>query len=103
MRPLGLGGLPAPSFQPWLNGRNHEALPSGRVQKRTSLVIHGEVHDAAAELEEPLARVAVALVLLDGVLDRLLGQAVLQLEGGDTGRPLMKRPRSSASWVSSRL
>src|SRR5690606_33698917 len=29
------------------------------------------------------ARVPVALVLLEGVLDRLLGQAVLQLEGGD--------------------
>ena len=39
--------------------------------------------DAAAELEQPLPRVAVALVLLNGVLDRLLGQAVLQLEGGD--------------------
>ena len=47
------------------------------------VVVHGEVHHAAAELEELLARVAVALVLLDGVLDRLLGQAVLQLEGGD--------------------
>ena len=47
------------------------------------VVVDGEVHDAAAELEELLARVAVALVLLDGVLDRLLGQAVLQLEGGD--------------------
>jgi len=41
------------------------------------------VHHAAAELEQALARVAVALVLLDGVLDRLLGEAVLQLEGGD--------------------
>ena len=46
-------------------------------------VVHREVHHAAAELEQQLARVAVALVLLDGVLDRLLGQAVLQLEGGD--------------------
>ena len=47
------------------------------------LVVHGEVDHAAAELEEQLAWVAVALVLLDGILDRLLGQAVLQLEGGD--------------------
>ena len=46
-------------------------------------VVDGEVDDAAAELEEQLARVAVALVLLDRVLDRLLGEAVLQLEGGD--------------------
>ena len=47
------------------------------------VVVDGEMHDAAPELEQPLARVAVALVLLHGILDRLLGQAVLQLEGGD--------------------
>ena len=47
------------------------------------VLVHREVHHAAAELEQLLARVAVALVLLDGVGDRLLGQAVLQLEGGD--------------------
>ena len=46
-------------------------------------VVHREMHDAAAELEQPLARIAVAPVLLDGILDRLLGQAVLQLKGGD--------------------
>ena len=83
MSPSGFGGLPAPSFQPWLNGRNHDALPLRCVQNRTSCVVDGEVDDAAAELEQLLARVAVALVLLDGVLDGLLGQAVLQLEGGD--------------------
>ncbi len=83
MSPSGFGGLPAPSFQPLLNGRNHESLPVSCVQNLHLLVVHGEVHQAAAELEEQLARVAVALVLLDGVLDRLLGEAVLQLEGGD--------------------
>ena len=46
-------------------------------------IVHREVHRAATELEQPFARIAVALVLLDGVLDRLLGEAVLQLEGGD--------------------
>ena len=53
------------------------------MQNRTSLIVHGEVDHAAAELEQPLARVAVALVLLDRILDRLLGEAVLQLERGD--------------------
>ena len=53
------------------------------MQNRTSLVVHGEMDHAAAELEQQLARVAVALVLLDGVLDGLLGEAVLQLERGD--------------------
>ena len=47
------------------------------------VVIHGEVRHRAAELEELLAGVAVALVLLDGVPDRLLGETVLQLERGD--------------------
>ncbi len=83
MRPSGFGGLPAPSFQPWLKGRNHERLALQVRAEAHLVVVHGEVHDAAAELEELLARVAVALVLLDGVVDRLLGQAVLQLEGGD--------------------
>ena len=47
------------------------------------VVVHREVHHAAAELEELFAGVAVALVLLHGVFDRLLGEAVLQLERGD--------------------
>jgi hypothetical protein len=47
------------------------------------MVVHGEVHDTTSELEELFARVAVAPVLLDGVLDGLLGEVVLQLEGGD--------------------
>ena len=47
------------------------------------VVVHSEMHHAAAELEEFLTRVAVVLVLLDGVFHRLLGQAVLQLEGSD--------------------
>ncbi len=47
------------------------------------MVIHGKMRHAAAEFEELLTRVAVALVLLDGVFDCLLGQAVFELEGGD--------------------
>ena len=47
------------------------------------VVVYREMDEAASELKELLARVAVALVLLDRVLDRLLGEAVLELEGGD--------------------
>ena len=47
------------------------------------VVVHREVDEATAKLKELLAGVSVALVLLDGVIHRLLGQAVLQLEGGD--------------------
>src|SRR3989337_2790495 len=44
------------------------------------VVVHGKVRHAAAELEELLAWIAVALVLLDGILNRLLFQTVLQLK-----------------------
>ena len=47
------------------------------------MIIHREVHDAAAELKEPLAWLPVTLVLLHRIGHGLLGQAVLQLEGGD--------------------
>jgi len=42
------------------------------------LIIHREVHQTAPELEQQLPRIAVASVLLDGVVDRLLGEAVLE-------------------------
>ena len=102
-----MGGLPAPSFQPWLKGRNHERLALQVGAEAHLAVVHREVDDAAAELEEQLPRVAVALVLLDGVLDGLLGQAVLQLEGGDrqavdeqaqVERTAASRRGCSASW-----
>ena len=47
------------------------------------VVVHRKMRHAAAEFEQFLAGVTVARVLLDGVLDRLLGEAVLQLERGD--------------------
>ena len=43
-------------------------------------VIHREVDHAAAEFEQLLAWITIALVLLDRVFDGLLGQAVLELE-----------------------
>src|SRR5438105_1129053 len=46
-------------------------------------VIDGEMSNTAAEFEELLPLVTVAHVLLDRVLDRLLRQAVLQLERRD--------------------
>ena len=47
------------------------------------VIVHREMDGAAAEPEKQLPRVAVALVLLDGVLDGLLRQAVLELERSD--------------------
>jgi hypothetical protein len=46
-------------------------------------IIDREVNHAAAGLEQFFSAVAVALVLLDGILDRLLRQAVLEFERGD--------------------
>ena len=53
------------------------------VQNRTSWSSTAKCASAASEFEELLSRVAIALVLLHGVLDRLLGEAVLQLERGN--------------------
>jgi hypothetical protein len=47
------------------------------------MVIHCKMGDAPAELEQFLARISVALVLLDRVLDGLLREAILQLESCD--------------------
>ena len=44
-------------------------------------LVHREVRHAAAELEQLLTGIAVLLVLPDRIAHRLLGQAVLELEG----------------------
>ena len=46
-------------------------------------LVHREVDDATAKLEQLLARIAVLPVLPDRVVHRLLGEVVLQLEGDD--------------------
>ena len=47
------------------------------------MVVHGEMNRTPLELEQQLARIAVAFVLLNGVRDGLLGELVLQLKGDD--------------------
>ena len=44
-------------------------------------VVHGKVNHTALELEEQFLGVAVGLILLDGVVDILLSEAVFQLAG----------------------
>src|SRR5687768_9101238 len=51
------------------------------------LLVHRKVPHAAAKLEQLLTRVAVALVLGDGIGDGLFRKAVLQLERG-YGQPI---------------
>jgi hypothetical protein len=67
---------------PWRWIASYEGL-----RDRALIELIGEVGHAEAELEQLLARVAVAAVLLDGDGDGLLGQAVLQLER-EHGQPL---------------
>ena len=56
------------------------------------MFIDGEVGEAPAKLEQFLPWVPVPLVLLHCVFHRLLGQAVLQLEGGD-GETVDEQPQ----------
>jgi len=69
-------------------------------------VVHRKVNDASAKLEQPLARIAVAPVLRDGVVHGLFGEAVLQLERGDRqavdGACCTRRQREGPSAINSR-
>ena len=67
------------------------------------VVVHREVRHRAAELEELLAGGAVTLVLLHTASSTVCLVRLFFSSKVDTGRPLMKRPRSRARWVSSRL
>ena len=68
---------------PLVEGQEPRFLPLEVGAELYLVVIYGEVGQAPAKLEEFLPGVAVALVLLNRVLDGLLRQAVLQLECGD--------------------
>ncbi len=57
-------------------------FPPQMRAKINRVIVHRKMRHAPPELEQPLARFAVAFVLLDGIRHRLLGQAVFQLEGG---------------------
>ena len=49
--PLGLGGLPAPSFQPRLKGEEPRGLAAEVGAEADFVFVQREVGDAAAELE----------------------------------------------------
>ena len=83
LEPVRVGRVPGAVVPSLVEGQE-PGVPAAEVRAHAHLlVVHGEVDEAAAELEEQLARVAVPTVLLDGVVDGLLREAVLQLEGGD--------------------
>ena len=73
---------------------------ASQVRAELDLVlVHGEVGHTAAELEQFLTRIAVLLVLPDGVVHRLFREVVLQFEGEDRQsvdeKPDIQRPLRS--------
>ena len=83
LEPVRVRGVAGTVVVAQVEGEEPRRLPRKMGAETHPVFVHGEVRDAATELEELLPRVAVALVLLDCVLDGLFGQVVLQLECGD--------------------
>src|SRR5439155_5753168 len=101
-RPKELGGLPAPSSYPWLNGRNSDSLPFNSVQNFTSWSSTAKwtrqrpkrkrgSRGSRSRLYCCTASSTVCLVR------RFFSSKV------ETGRPLTNRQRSNASFVASLL
>ena len=80
---MGVRRIPGAVVPALVEGEKPGSLPLQMSAHPHFVIIHCEMNDTAAELEEQFLRVPVPLVLLDGVLDRLLRQAVLELERGD--------------------
>ena len=79
--PAGVGRIAGAVVPAAVEGQEPGGLAAEAGAEPDLGFVQGEVGDAAAELEQLLARVAVALVLLHRVGHRLLGEVVLELEG----------------------
>ena len=92
----GVGRVAGPVVPAPVERQEPRRLPREVGAEPDLALVDREVGHAAAELEQLLARVAVPLVLLDGVGHRLLGQAVLELEREDgqavDEQPYVERP-----------
>ena len=83
LEPIGVRRVAGPVVPAAVEGQEPRGPPGEVGAELGLLVVEGEVDDAAPELKQLLARVAVAPVLLDRIVDGLLGEVVLQLEGRD--------------------
>ena len=66
-----------------IEGQKPRALALEMGTETHLVIVHSKMHGATAELEQQLLRVAVALILLHGIEYRLLGEFVLEFEGGN--------------------
>ena len=83
LEPIRVGRVSGAVVEAQVEGQEPGRLALEGRTEADLVVVDGEVRDTAPQLEELLPRIAVAAVLLDGVVDCLLGQAVLDLEGED--------------------
>ena len=80
---VGVGWIVLAVIPSLVEGQEPRRLAFELSTKLHLVVVDGEVNQAASQLDELFTGVPVALVLLDGLIHRLLGQAVLQLECSD--------------------
>lgn len=78
-----MGGLPGAVLVALVEGQKPALLALQAGAELNLRIVHGEVNYTARELEKQLLRIAVMLILIDGVIHILLGQLVFQLEGDD--------------------
>src|SRR5665213_1293095 len=76
-------GITGPVVITFIERKEPGIFPAQLRTETYLLIVHREVRHTAPELEEKLARIAILLVLLHSIFDRLLRQWILQLEGGD--------------------
>ena len=86
-----VGRIAGPALPAAVEGQEPRRLSAEVGAEMDFVLVDREVRHAAPELEEGLARVAVPLVLPDGVVEGLLREAVLELEGED-GQPVDEEP-----------
>src|SRR5208283_601822 len=75
--------ITGPVVPPAVERQEPRGLAFQRRAEADLLIVDSKMHHAPAELEESLAGVAIALILLDRILGILLGEIVLQLERSD--------------------
>ena len=78
-----VGRIAGPAQPTAVEGQEPRSLPLEVGAEVDLVLVDREVRHAAAEPKELLARAPVPLVLPNGVVHRLLGEAILELEGED--------------------